>query len=52
MDSHHEDSSVEYVYSAYKTLRNERRIYAKEYGKKAFCFRVSRDKRNDENSEE
>lgn len=26
------------VYVAYITLKNGRRIYARQYGKKAFCF--------------
>ena len=26
------------VYTAYITLKNGRRIYARKYGKKAFCF--------------
>ena len=26
------------VFSAYITLKDGRRIYAKQYGKKAFCF--------------
>lgn len=32
-------SAGEYVYSAYITLRNGRRLYAAHYGLKAFCFK-------------
>ena len=28
------------IYVAYITLKNGRRIYARQYGKKAFCFWV------------
>lgn len=28
------------VFVAYITLKNGRRIYARQYGKKAFCFLV------------
>lgn len=28
------------VFAAYITLKNGRRIYARQYGKKAFCFWV------------
>lgn len=32
-----------FVYSAYITLKNGRRIYARQYGKKAFCFPAKKD---------
>ena len=37
---------IEYdlVFSPYITLKNGRRIYARQYGKKAFCFRRKREK--------
>ena len=34
------DKSLHRVYVAYITLKNGRRIYARQYGKKAFCFLV------------
>ena len=34
----------EYIYVAYITLRNGQRIYAKQYGLKAFRIPVKRDK--------
>lgn len=34
------DKSQRRVYVAYITLKNGRRIYARQYGKKAFCFLV------------
>jgi len=43
---------VGYVYSAYITLRNGRRLYAKECGLKAFCFPASRDKQDDKRKED
>ena len=39
-----DDSSVTYVYTAYITTRNGRRIYAKAYGLNAFCIAVQADK--------
>lgn len=33
-----ENNQQELVYTAYITLKNGKRIYAKTYGKKAFCF--------------
>jgi hypothetical protein len=33
-------AGYKYVYSAYITLRNGKRLYAAAYGKKAFCFLV------------
>ena len=38
----HEDK--EYIYVAYITLRNGQRIYAKQYGLKAFRILVKRNK--------
>lgn len=35
------DKSPRRVYVAYITLKNGRRIYARQYGKKAFCFLVN-----------
>ena len=32
------------VFSPYITLKNGRRIYARQYGKKAFCFKRNRGK--------
>lgn len=37
---HHDDAEA--VYSAYITLRNGKRIYAKQYGLQAFCFLAKR----------
>lgn len=31
-------NDTEFVYTPYITLKNGKRIYAKQYGKKAFCF--------------
>lgn len=39
-----EDSSVVYIYTAYITLRNGRRIYAKSCGYKAFRIAVRAEK--------
>ena len=39
-----DDSSVTYVYTAYITTRNGRRIYAKSYGLNAFRIAVQADK--------
>lgn len=38
MSQHHKPYADDYVFSPYITLRNGRRLYAKERGKKAFCF--------------
>ncbi len=38
--NYHSDSSTEYIYVAYITLRNGKRIYANQYGLKAFRIRV------------
>lgn len=38
------DSSVTYIYTAYITLRNGERIYAKSRGLKAFRIAVRTDK--------
>lgn len=35
----------EYIYTPYITLKNGKRIYAFQYGLKAFRIRVNRDKR-------
>lgn len=35
-----ENNSVEYIYTAYITLKNGKRIYASQYGLKAFCIPV------------
>lgn len=37
-----QDNDVEYIYVAYITLRNGKRIYAKQYGLQAFRIRVKR----------
>lgn len=34
------NKSLRRVYVSYITLKNGRRIYAHQYGKKAFCFLV------------
>ena len=34
------DENVTVVYTAYITLRNGRRLYAKQYGKKAFELHI------------
>ena len=36
------DGAVEYIYSAYIRLKNGKRVYASQYGLKAFCFPVKR----------
>ena len=38
------DKSVEYIYTAFITLKNGKRIYASQYGLKAFCIPVKRSK--------
>ncbi len=35
-------SDVVYIFTAFITLKNGRRIYASQYGKKAFCIPVRR----------
>ena len=42
MREHHEPTSDGFVYSTYITLRNGRRLYAKQCGLKAFRFPASR----------
>ena len=37
-----DDKAVEYIYTAYITLKNGKRIYAAQYGKKAFYIPVKR----------
>lgn len=32
------NSEIEFVFTPYITLKNGRRIYARHYGKKVFCF--------------
>lgn len=39
-DSH--DDAVEYIFTAFITLKNGKRIYASQYGLKAFCILVKR----------
>lgn len=34
------NNSVEYIYTAYITFKNGKRIYASQYGLKAFCIPV------------
>ena len=34
------NESVEYIYTAFITLKNGRHIYASQYGLKAFCIPV------------
>ena len=41
-----ENDSVEYIYTAYITLRNGKRIYASQYGIKAFCIPIKSPKSN------
>lgn len=41
MRKHHEPEKDEFVYSTYITLRNGRRLYARQCGLKAFRFRPS-----------
>lgn len=38
------EAKYDLVFSPYITLKNGRRIYARHYGKKAFCFRRKREK--------
>ena len=38
------NDSVEYIYTAFITLKNGKRIYASQYGLKAFCIPVKRNK--------
>lgn len=38
------NESVEYIYTAFITLKNGKRIYANQYGLKAFCIPVKRSK--------
>ncbi len=38
------DDAVECIYTAFVTLRNGKRIYAKQYGLKAFCIAVKQKK--------
>lgn len=35
-------SDVNYIFTAFITLKNGKRIYAQQYGKKAFCIPVKR----------
>jgi len=35
-----EENVIPYIFRTYKTLSNGKRIYASQYGKKAFCFYV------------
>ena len=37
-----DDGAYEYIYSAFITLKTGRKIYAPQYGLKAFRFRVKR----------
>ena len=41
------ESAITYIFTAYITRPDGRRIYAKQYGKKAFCIPVSKTKSND-----
>lgn len=51
MSKHHEPMSDGFVYSAYITLRNGHRLYAKQCGLKAFRFPASRQRDgNDQNN--
>jgi len=38
------DDAVEYIFTSFITLRNGKRIYASQYGLKAFCIPVKRRK--------
>lgn len=39
------DDSIEHIYTASITLRNGKKIYAAQYGLKAFCIPVKSPKR-------
>ena len=41
MDKSHDDDVV-YIYTAFITLKNGKRIYAKQHGKKAFRIKIRR----------
>ena len=43
MKNHH-DEAVEYIYTAFITLKNGKRIYASQYGLQAFHIPVKRKK--------
>lgn len=38
------NDAVEYIYTAFITLKNGKRIYASQYGLKAFCIPVKNQK--------
>lgn len=38
------NDAVEYIYTAFITLKNGKRIYASQYGLKAFCIPVKNSK--------
>ena len=40
------EKGVTYIFTAFITLADGRRIYAKQYGKKAFCIPVTNAKTN------
>ncbi len=42
--SNSRNDAVEYIYTAFITLKNGKRIYASQYGLKAFCIPVRRRK--------
>lgn len=42
--SNSRDGSVEYIYTAFITLKNGKRIYASQYGLRAFYIPVKRNK--------
>ena len=37
-----DDRNYYYIFRPYFTLKNGRRIYAHQYGKKSFCLRIKR----------
>ena len=40
------NNAVEYIYTAFITLKNGKRIYASQYGLKAFCIPVKLENNN------
>ena len=42
------DDREDLVFTPYITLKNGQRVYAKQYGKKVFCFPKNREKQTDD----
>ena len=42
------DDREDLVFTPYITLKNGQRVYAKQYGKKVFCFTKNREKQTDD----